>query len=203
MSLSLLLDTSTNYLHMGLVVDGQLVDQIVEKATRQQSEITMVRIQQLFEKNHYAPKDLKQLVISEGPGSYTGIRISMTIAKVLGSLAEIQVYTLNTLQIYAGLSSKSCLALLDARSQRAYVAIYKEGLAVLPPQIKPLAEITPLIEQVDQIVGDTQLIGLKPETIPFIQNMVDLQGHWNPVQDIDHLIPLYLKGTQSYGNPSN
>lgn len=203
MSVSLLLDTSTNYLHIGLVVDGQLVDQIVEKAVRQQSEITMVRIQQLFEKHHLSPRNLEQLVISEGPGSYTGIRISMTIAKVLGSLAEVQVYTLNTLQIYAGLSSKSCLALLDARSQRAYVAIYKEGLALLPPQIKPLEQITELIEQVDYVVGDTSLLGLTTKTIPFIQNMLDLKDHWKQVQDIDNLIPLYLKGTQSYGNPSN
>lgn len=202
MSISLLLDTSSVYLYLGLLVDGQLIDQVSEKAPRQQSEITMGRIQELFRKHQLSPRDLDTVVLSEGPGSYTGIRIAMTIAKVLGSLAQVQVYTLNTLQIACGQHPKKRLALLDARSQRAYVAIYQNGQVLLEPQILQLDQIKSLLSEVDEVVGDGHLIDQETVEIDFIQNMIELKNQWNLVDQIDDLVPLYLKQTSSYGNHS-
>ncbi len=199
METSLLLDTSTRFLNLGLIVDGQLIEKISEPANRQQSEITMVRIDELFKRHQLSPKTLKQIVISVGPGSYTGIRIAMTIAKVLGSVAGIEVYTLNSLQIYCGVSSKSRLALLDARSKRAYVAIYQDAKMILEPQIMFLEEIKAMLDFVDEVVGDAHLIEAEAIDIDFVKQMYQLKEQWQIVEDIDHLVPLYLKKSSSYG----
>lgn len=200
MNVSLLLDTSTKYLHIGLIVNSVLVEKVSELADKQQSEITMLRIQELFQKHDLSPNTLQEIVISEGPGSYTGIRIAMTIAKVLGSVAKLKVFTLNTLQIYCGLNQASRLALLDARSSRAYVAVYQSGKLVLEPQIMTIEEIKGMVSYVDEVVGDASLIQLTPNPIDFIQNMYDLKPYWQEVESIDDLVPLYLKKTTHYGH---
>jgi tRNA threonylcarbamoyladenosine biosynthesis protein TsaB len=71
------------------------------------------------------PMDIDQCVITDGPGSYTGVRIAMTVAKVMCAMRSLPLYTLGTLQLYAG--RETCTVLLDARGKRAYAASFENG----------------------------------------------------------------------------
>ena len=68
-------------------------------------------------------EDIDSIVITEGPGSYTGVRIAMTIAKVFAATKKIDLYTISTLQLYAG-NLNNTLVLLDARGNRVYSAAF-------------------------------------------------------------------------------
>lgn len=81
--LTLLLETSTE---RGLVAvaDGQQVLGCRHLDTQlNQAQILLPTMQDLFKKYHVTPSQLERIGVGIGPGSYTGIRVAATIAKVM------------------------------------------------------------------------------------------------------------------------
>ena len=80
--ISLCMDSAYKALVLGLYKDGTLIDGVSIEAFKKQSETIFVELNQLFGKTGLDYKDVDEVIITDGPGSYTGIRIAMTIAKV-------------------------------------------------------------------------------------------------------------------------
>lgn len=195
--ITLLLDTAYLGLNIGIVKDNQLIEKTEIIAQRKQSELTLPMLAQLFEKHDLKPLEINQIVITEGPGSFTGLRIAMTIAKVICSLTDCQLYTINTLLAYVHPTINDGLAIMDARSKRAYVGKVSYGQFIEEPTTLTLDQIQINHETV---FGDGQLIGIKAEPFSIIENMLAHQANWKLVDNVDALVPLYLKENQDYGH---
>ena len=102
-----------------------------------------MELNRLLKETNLDYKDIDRVIITKGPGSYTGIRIAMTIAKVLCSQMHKELYTISTMQLYAGIE-KQANVILDARSQRAYVAHVEDGQIQGNIQILTLDEVKEL-----------------------------------------------------------
>ena len=63
------------------------------EAFKKQSETIFVELNRLLKETNLDYKDIDRVIITKGPGSYTGIRIAMTIAKVLCSQMHKELYT--------------------------------------------------------------------------------------------------------------
>ena len=124
--ISLCMDTSYKKLVLVLIKDGQMIDFVEEDCFKKQSEVITQRLDDMLKKHDIRPLDVDEICVTKGPGSYTGVRIAMTIAKIMGAMAKIPVYTLSSLQLASG-GLKQCLVLMDARSKRAYYGIVDEG----------------------------------------------------------------------------
>jgi tRNA threonylcarbamoyladenosine biosynthesis protein TsaB len=198
------IDTSFNYLVLALIKDDQLIDQVFEKAFKTQSELIFVRINELFERNQLLATDIGGIVITKGPGSYTGIRIAMTIAKVYCSQLNLPLYTLPTLMLYAGI--KPTMVIMDARAQRAYVGIYNTEQEY-PEQVLPLELVSNLrLSHQDLLLyGDGHLVNETDNFSDVSIHFVLLKNRWELVGQVHELTPDYLKEQQNYVNnsPSN
>ncbi len=64
------------------------------------SIFTMPMIEELFEENKLDIKDLKKIIVVNGPGSFTGIRIGLSIAKTLAYALNIDINTISSLTAY-------------------------------------------------------------------------------------------------------
>ena len=124
--ISLCMDSAYKQLVLGLYKDQELLAGISLEAFKKQSETIFVELNRLLKETGLDYKDMDRVIITKGPGSYTGIRIAMTIAKVLCSQMHKDLYTISTMQLYAGIE-KQANVILDARSQRAYVAHVEDG----------------------------------------------------------------------------
>ena len=124
--LTLCLDTSHKYLVVGLIKDDVIISNTMQESWKRQSETILPEIDKALRNLSLTPKAIDQVVITVGPGSFTGVRIAMTIAKLLGSLTTIEVFTISTLQLYAG--NQNALVVLDARGKRAYCGRYKHNV---------------------------------------------------------------------------
>ena len=124
--ISLCMDSAYKQLVLGLYKDQELLAGISLEAFKKQSETIFVELNRLLKETNLDYKDMDRVIITKGPGSYTGIRIAMTIAKVLCSQMHKDLYTISTMQLYAGIE-KQANVILDARSQRAYVAHVEEN----------------------------------------------------------------------------
>lgn len=79
----LVFDTSTSSVSLGLWSDeGWLETFDHEEVTRQQSKVLLTMIQDLFRPLGVEMKEVNQIAVGEGPGSFTGLRMGMTVAKV-------------------------------------------------------------------------------------------------------------------------
>lgn len=190
---TLCMDTSHRYLVLALVEDDQVVVSHMEEAWKKQSETIFVELIKLMEEANWNVDDINEVVITRGPGSYTGIRIAMSIAKVLCSRKNIKLSTISTLQLYAGL--KDTYVMLDARSNRAYFGNYKNGV-LIEECIKPLDEIKMISDKA--IIGDTDLIGLNKEPIDFVANFVALKDQYKIEENVHAVVPEYLKDESAY-----
>lgn len=190
------IDTSQNFLLLALLEDGKLIDSVQKDCLKQQSELLLPELDSLLTKHGLKALDVDQWVITKGPGSYTGVRIAMTLAKVMGSIANREVYTLSTLQLYAGL--QECYVIMDARAKRVYVGKYKDGKAVMDDTIYPNEQMLQIINSGEPVVGDLHVFGLPDKYEHLANNFVLLKEQWEKVDNIDLLTPTYLKSNAEY-----
>ena len=148
------IDTSTDNLGLALMENNQLKGEYNLSLKRRHSEKLLPLLEQIFTLLEIKPEDLDAVAVSIGPGSFTGLRIGITTAKILGRIFQIPVKGISTLEIMAaGVESNYILSMLDARRQRIYYSFYKSNFGnnnYLPEKIlgaasAPISEMPDLL----------------------------------------------------------
>lgn len=190
---TLCMDTSHRHLVLVLMEEDKIIASHQQQAWKKQSETIFVELVSLMESVKWSVDDLNRVVITKGPGSYTGIRIAMSIAKVLCTQKDIELYTISTLQLYAGL--QDVYVMLDARSNRAYFGNVSNG-KIVDCAIHSLDDLKNKKDK--PFVGDVDLIDLEKKEIDFVQNFADLKEYYEKVENKHTLTPEYLKDESAY-----
>lgn len=194
--MTIVMDTSNQYLIVGLYNNHQLVSSRVVKALRQQSELAIPFLKELLDQNHLTMSDIQEMVITLGPGSYTGVRIAMTIAKTLAAITPIKIKAISTLKVLAG--KQKAISVIDARSQKVYVGMYENGQPLMEDTLMNVDDFKLFYKQhLDfQLVGDTHLFDLEHQDINICQNLYELSLTEPYIDDVDALVPLYIKDVE-------
>lgn len=191
------MDTSYKYLNICLLDGDIVVDSLHMECFKQQSEWMIPKLKELMDRHGWVSEDIEAMVITEGPGSYTGIRIAMTVAKVFCSSMNIPLYTLSTLQLYAS-NREHTAVLMDARGKRAYIGKYHLGKAVMEDTVLPIDELSNVLTEDDFIVGDGSLVGKEDAFEDVAGHFLALRPEWKKVENVNLLVPKYLKDTKEY-----
>lgn len=192
---SLLLDSSNTKLAVGIAKDDILLDKIYYDAWQRQSEFMIQEINNILSRNKILPSQINEIIVTDGPGSYTGVRISLTIAKVVGVLNEnVKIYLLSSLEILKDKNNLS-ICLMNARSNRSYVGIYKDNEVILNDCVLENKNIEKLIDKYKNIsiCGETEYLALKSCKYDIFNNMLDIKKHKDPVKDVLKIKAVYLK----------
>ncbi len=190
----LLLDSSNKYLTVALAKDGVLFDSIFYEAWQRQSEVMVSEIDNILKRNNLTKEHLSGVVVGVGPGSYTGVRIAITIAKIMAYALKIKLYKVSSLSLLkVGKSPTICL--FNARSGRCYFAVYEGEKVIVEDTIINNDELLKyIIEHPDyKLAGDTYLINKDSETLNIPANLALAIKEDNLVNDIFSLNPVYLK----------
>ncbi len=143
--ITLSMDSAYKNLIIGLYKDGSLIDGVAKEAFKKQSETIFVELNALLDRNQMTYDAIDEVLITDGPGSYTGIRIAMTIAKVFCTTKHIPLSCISTMQLYAGME-ESANVILDARGKRAYVAHIEKGVIIGDTQILDVEAIPAFLQ---------------------------------------------------------
>ena len=197
--LSLILDSANKELGVALAQDGTLLDEIRYEAWQRQSELMIPEIENIFKKNNVNPKEISEILVTKGPGSYTGVRIALTIAKVYGYALNIPVYAFSSLEVLADLEKPS-ICLINARSNRSYFAVYEKGNALVNDQVLTNDEVIKYVnEHKDYVIcGETSYLDLVSENSDVLKNMLALKNDSYKVENILKLKAVYLKDENDY-----
>lgn len=193
--LTLCMDTSHIFLALGLIRDDIVIARYQEKCWKKQSEEIFPSLISMCDGAGVKPEDIDQIVISRGPGSYTGVRIAMTIAKVFCAMADKPIYTISTLNLYAGL--KKCRVVMDARGKRVYTCTFENGNATSEEKAEFIVDLMPELGSL-KIIGDGNLVNGEDNWPDIIQNFLDLKDKWVKADNVHLVVPDYLKPASSY-----
>ena len=84
--------------------------------------------------------DLSRIVVTVGPGSFTGLRVGLAFAKGLATALSIPCVGVNTLESLAYGAPGFAVALIDARMSQVYIQAFVDGAAVMAPDALGLGE---------------------------------------------------------------
>lgn len=132
---SLALDTATNALTLALSEDDQAIASIQLNTGYQHGELLVPAIQQLMEQADWQPQDIDQVIVGVGPGSYTGLRIGVTLAKTWATQLKKQLLSVSSLALMAAaaiqgmVTEQDCqttliMPVIDARRGTTYTGLY-------------------------------------------------------------------------------
>lgn len=200
----LYIDTTTSYLYTGLVIDGKLKSEIKEDFGKDLSSQALQKISEVIEKSQLKPEDIDCIMVVNGPGSFTGIRVGVTIAKTFGYSLQKKIITISSLEAMA-VSSKNedtlKVPIIDARRGYVYGAIFnKTYTSILKPQYISLEALKcaadHLLEEYEYISNqEFENIDTKSydPDIEKIVNTFIIREEINP-----HAVnPIYLKQTEA------
>ena len=184
----LYLDTSSSYLYVALAdADaGVLIDSIEKKLGADLSSKAIPLLMDLFANNKIEPDSINKIILVNGPGSFTGIRIGVTVAKIYSWSKQIDITTISSLEAMA-LSSNAekdyIIPVIDARRKHVYSGIYsKDGAQVLVDQYLSLEAVlnaknklngTSIFISNDQIEIDDDIEPYKPNYLKIIEAYKD------------------------------
>ena len=192
------LDSSADFLAVGVCKDrDSKLFSTTYKCWQSQSEHMIPELEKLCLEAGVDKKSIDKVYVAIGPGSYTGVRIALTIAKTIAVALSADVYPISSLQILQEADVKS-ICLMDARSARSYFAVYENGQVIEQDQIKTNDEVKEYISShPDYVVcGTVKQLGIQIDVheANVIENMHRLRDSFTKIDNALSLKPIYMKG---------
>jgi tRNA threonylcarbamoyladenosine biosynthesis protein TsaB len=135
MALLLNIDTAIDKASICLARDGNVIDDATSTNQREQATWLHVAIEKMMHQNSILFSALNGVAVSNGPGSYTGLRIGLSAAKGFCYSLNIPLITLGTLDIMAAAANKIdnylLCPMIDARRMEVYTALYDASLQTI------------------------------------------------------------------------
>lgn len=125
------LETATRNCSVSLSKDGRtILCKEMAEAGYSHAERLHVFIEECLKDSNITFKDLSAIAVSQGPGSYTGLRIGVSSAKGLCFALDLPLISVDTLQVLASqlsISEGVIVPMIDARRMEVYSAIYNSN----------------------------------------------------------------------------
>ena len=206
-------DTSSKALTLAILEDETLLAQMTLNIKKNHSITLMPAIDFLMNSLDMKPKDLDRIVVAQGPGSYTGLRIAVATAKTLAHTLKIELVGVSSLLALVPEQVEGLvIPVMDARRNNVYAGFYQSGQSVRPEAHLPLAEVLEIAGVADQpvtFVGETAVFAEQIEAaLPGVSVQPTLPdaaaigrlGLDLPAQSIHDFVPNYLKRVEAEEN---
>ena len=182
---SLFIDT--HYLNLVLVLyrDGHVIEEVELDNIKNQSEYLVPNIKKILDNHQITTHDLGEIIVVNGPGSFTGVRIGVTVAKGIAYLNNINIKTISSLQVLASNVDKTNFQVSIPENNGLFVGIFENDFVnpeykYIPKQDMDTYVTNNIIIQVTNI--DYELVYEKAKQLPYL----------NP-----HIVnPLYIKNIE-------
>ena len=191
--ITVLLDSSNTNLSAGIAKDNLLLEYISYEAWQRQSEYMIVELNKLLEKHNIQKEDIKEVIVAKGPGSYTGVRIAITIAKTIAVALDAKLYAVSSLRVQKdGVRPSICL--INARSGRSYVGVYEDQKIILDDCIMKNDEVINYIKDHPDysVCGETKYLNIEGVMANNLQEMLNLKDSLESINPLS-LKPVYMK----------
>ena len=214
MALLLCLETTTTNCSVALAKDGEILALKEDMGLNySHAERLHIYIAEVLEQAKVSKTDIDAVAVSEGPGSYTGLRIGVSAAKGLCFALNIPLIATNTLKALAMQAKEEyafVIPVLDARRMEVYSAVFNNQLGEIRGIEAQVVEEDSFLSYLEE--GSVLFIGngatklkdlikhpnahFETEALPSAREMVILAEAKNKISDtvdVAYFEPFYLK----------
>ncbi|MFD1472496.1 tRNA (adenosine(37)-N6)-threonylcarbamoyltransferase complex dimerization subunit type 1 TsaB [Companilactobacillus mishanensis] len=213
-------DTSNKPLTVAVVEDGKVLAHMESTEIKTHSVSILPDIQESLKTANLSVNDIDLIAVADGPGSYTGVRIAVTVAKTLAFTLNKPLVGVSSLRVLAanGTDGKLAVPVIDARNDNAFAGAYilksNEVVNVIADQHISMDKLFELLANYDE--NNIQFVNVSEHLAELIQNkmpnaeiiltkdslpnaakLANLAKDEQPVKDIDAFVPTYLRLTQA------
>lgn len=202
--ITLFIDTCHHNLMVGIYDDDKELSLVSEVNDNHLSERLLPLIEKTVSSVNLDINDINNIVVANGPGSFTGVRIGVTVAKTLAYSLGCPIHTVSELLIMASgsYSTKYIVPLIDARRDAVYGAMYSDEGVIINDSYVLLSDLLDDIKSkvsLDDVTfvsyekfDDIKLESPKIDLIEIIRENMSDNG------TLCHLVnPNYLKKTEA------
>ena len=195
--ITLAFDTCLDKMYVVLKQDNRILASkiVLNQDNKYHSAFLISTIQEVLSTNNIKPQDINLIAVNIGPGSFTGIRACVTVARVMAQQLDCKAVGISSLEILSKISTKNPLVALDARKNSAY--LYYDGEikgAIQLEEIKKIIErgnytvitddkLQPMLGGTSYQQGEYSL----GEILAELAENSDAEGNWRKLK------PLYIQ----------
>ena len=219
------IETSNAPLSIAIMKDGQVLAEVVQNVKKTHSITAMATIEELINKANLKPNEIDAIAVAEGPGSYTGLRIGVTIAKTLAWTLKKPLVGISSLKILAAnvqyFDGVIC-TLFDARRQNVYAAVYQgqqletlisdhhSSIDQLLERLKQLdcpilfvgADVQIFEEKIIEQLGRNAIFASSSDALPRASHLITLaqQLPLTSIEEVHQFVPKYHRIAEAEAN---
>lgn len=207
------LETATKNCSVSISQNGQtILCKEMAEAGYSHAEKLHVFIEECIKESNITFKDLSAIAVSQGPGSYTGLRIGVSAAKGLCFALDLPLIAVDTLQVLASklsISEGVIIPMIDARRMEVYSAIFNSKLEKIREvqaeiltenSFKEISETIHFVgdcaEKAKTVLTKSNFIFHEEIIYPSANEMSELsykKFQENKLEDVAYFEPYYLK----------
>ncbi len=144
----LAIDISTPVGSLALTRSGHLLEEFTLEAQTGYGEIVFAAIDGLLKRHAMTVAQVERFAVAQGPGTFTGVRMGLTLVQGLAEALGRQVCGISNLAAlaYTGVGPRRA-PVLDARRGQYYTAVYdSEGNLLEPERLQSLEDFCPGVD---------------------------------------------------------
>lgn len=121
--------SALNNSYFAIKYNNKIISEIIESDRNYHSLYLISKIKEAFKENNISFDELNAITVNCGPGSFTGIRVAMSIAKIIAGELNLPLIGLNSAEILLTAFKKDIL-LMDARRDMYFIGT-KENIEII------------------------------------------------------------------------
>lgn len=126
---NLFIDSSRKSLSVALSSSDKIIEISNVNSYSKHSNFLMNEIKRILDKFNLVPNDIDNFIVLNGPGSFTGVRVGVTIAKTIAWTLQKKIYQLNNLEaLKVGIDNEVVISVIFDKSKDSYVGIYANDI---------------------------------------------------------------------------
>lgn len=187
---TMVLDTSSNLLYICFLENEKVIYEIKSIGLNNHSDHLLPLIEEGLNKLQLQVKDFDRIILGDGPGAYTGLRVSMSVAKMFAWTLNIPLYTISSLDLLTSGYKEEGLYLVKFKAKKGF--IYHKAFSIVNQTKKIIAS--------DMFVSEDYIDNYQEENKLIITNDLALVDCLNIkeeelklVSNIHALEPNYLR----------
>ena len=204
--ISLFIDTSMVNVSISVVKDNKILSIIREDIPNEHSKYATSYIKSVLDKANIDANDIDNILVVNGPGSFTGVRIGVTIAKTYGYLINKEIIPISSLKSLAISSHKDdiVMSVIQANRSNYYVGIYDNNYnELIKEQFVNSNRLLELIEEYNPYIvsNDFNVVG-KYKLNKVNLDILSIVDYYKDKDKVNYhaLVPNYLKLPQAMEN---
>ncbi len=170
------------------IIDGDEENTLSKRSERSHSEIVMPMIESVFKESKLTPQKIDEIIIVNGPGSFTGVRIGVVIAKTLAYTLNIPIKSITSLEAYGESADKEFDVVIVKDPKGMYSARKKDG-KYIDFMYQKSNDFKKYVEDNKFSILDSEKLNIK-KILKYLENKESMNPHLvNPIyiKEIDAL----------------